>query len=50
MTLIDWEKIAAVGRVVAAEGTNAVDAPGCLVLPGPIDNHTHLSTCSWAER
>ena len=41
--LIDGEKIAAVGRVVAPDGTDVVDATGCYVLPGLIDNHTHLS-------
>ena len=41
--LIDGEKIAAVGRVSAPEGAAIVDATGCYVLPGLIDNHTHLS-------
>jgi dihydropyrimidinase len=41
--LVDGEKIAAVGRVAAPEGTDVVDAAGCYVLPGLIDNHTHLS-------
>ena len=41
--LIDGEKIAAVGRVVTPEGADVVDATGCFVLPGLIDNHTHLS-------
>ena len=41
--LIEGEKIAAVGRVGAPEGTDVVDATGCFVLPGLIDNHTHLS-------
>jgi dihydropyrimidinase len=41
--LIDGEKIAAVGRVSAPEGTDVIDASGCFVLPGLIDNHTHLS-------
>ena len=40
--LIDGEKIAAVGRVAAPEGADVVDATGCFVLPGLIDNHTHL--------
>ena len=41
--LIDGEKIAAVGHVDAPEGADVVDATGCFVLPGLIDNHTHLS-------
>src|SRR5437764_14958070 len=41
--LIEGEKIAAVGRVTAPEGAQVVDAGGCYVLPGLIDNHTHLS-------
>jgi dihydropyrimidinase len=41
--LIDGETIAAVGRVAAPEGTEVFDATGCFVLPGLIDNHTHLS-------
>jgi dihydropyrimidinase len=41
--LIDGERIAAVGRVAAPEGADVVDASGCFVLPGLIDNHTHLS-------
>jgi dihydropyrimidinase len=41
--LIEGEKIAAVGRVAAPDGAEIVDASGCYVLPGLIDNHTHLS-------
>jgi len=41
--LIAGERIAAVGSVEAPAGANVVDASGCLVLPGLIDNHTHLS-------
>ncbi len=42
--LLSGEKISAIGRDVAApNGTTVVDATGCLVLPGLIDNHTHLS-------
>src|SRR6478735_8123233 len=36
------EKIAAVGAV-EAPGATVVDVGGCLVMPGLIDNHTHLS-------
>jgi dihydropyrimidinase len=41
--LIEGETIAAVGRIPAPEGADIVDASGCFVLPGLIDNHTHLS-------
>jgi dihydropyrimidinase len=41
--LIEGETIAAVGQVNAPESTNVIDATGCYVLPGLIDNHTHLS-------
>ena len=41
--LIEGEEISAVGRVSAPENANVIDASGCFVLPGLIDNHTHLS-------
>lgn len=41
--LIEGESIAAVGRVTAPAGARVIDAEGCFVLPGLIDNHTHLS-------
>src|SRR4051795_5052288 len=41
--LIVGEKIAALGDVEAPAGATVLDAAGCLVLPGLIDNHTHLS-------
>jgi len=41
--LIDGEKIAAVGHIATPDGTEVIDAAGCFVLPGLIDNHTHLS-------
>ena len=41
--LIDGERIAAVGAVDVPESANVVDVSGCLLLPGLIDNHTHLS-------
>ena len=41
--LIDGESIAAVGRVSAPQDATVIDATGCFVLPGLIDNHTHLS-------
>jgi dihydropyrimidinase len=41
--LIEGEAISAVGKVAVPEGAMVVDAAGCFVLPGLIDNHTHLS-------
>src|SRR3954467_13369279 len=41
--LIVGEKIAAVGAVEAPAGATVVDVSGCRLLPGLIDNHTHLS-------
>jgi dihydropyrimidinase len=41
--LIVGEKIAAVGAVQAPPGATVIDVAGCLVMPGLIDNHTHLS-------
>ncbi len=41
--LIEGETIAAVGQLSAPEGAKLIDASGCFVLPGLIDNHTHLS-------
>ena len=43
--LIEGETISAVGRVgpPTAQSTTVIDASGCFVLPGLIDNHTHLS-------
>jgi dihydropyrimidinase len=41
--LIAGETISAVGKVTAPPGATTIDATGCYVLPGLIDNHTHLS-------
>src|SRR3954453_13907849 len=41
--LIVGERIAAVGDVTAPEGATVLDVSGCRVMPGLIDNHTHLS-------
>src|ERR1700750_1902978 len=39
--LIEGESIVAVGT--GLEGDEGIDASGCLVMPGLVDNHTHLS-------
>src|SRR3954469_17763052 len=41
--LIVGEKITAVGNLQAPDGATVVDVSGCRVMPGLIDNHTHLS-------
>src|SRR3954449_11364423 len=41
--LIAGERIVAGGGVAPPAGANVVDVSGCLVLPGLVDNHTHLS-------
>jgi dihydropyrimidinase len=41
--LISGETIAAIGRLSAPDGATVIDASGCYLLPGLIDNHTHLS-------
>jgi dihydropyrimidinase len=41
--LIDGEQVAAVGEVAAPDDATVIDVSGCYVLPGLIDNHTHLS-------
>jgi dihydropyrimidinase len=41
--LIAGERIAAVGAVTAPDDATVIDASGCFVLPGLIDNHTHLA-------
>jgi dihydropyrimidinase len=41
--LIDGEEISAVGALGAVEDAELVDASGCFVMPGLIDNHTHLA-------
>ncbi len=40
--LIEDERIAAVGRLDGVDA-EVIDASGCYVLPGLIDNHTHMS-------
>ncbi len=41
--LVVGEKIAAVGQLEEPADATIVDASGCLLLPGLIDNHTHLT-------
>ncbi len=41
--LIVGENVAAVGEVQVPPGATVIDVAGCLVMPGLIDNHTHLS-------
>jgi dihydropyrimidinase len=40
--LIDGEKVAGVGDFAGVDA-EVLDATGCFVMPGAIDNHTHLS-------
>ena len=40
--LVKGEQIAAVGRDLARDGARIVDAAGRYLLPGGVDNHTHL--------
>src|SRR4051812_50185135 len=41
--LVEDERIAWVGSSEDAQADEVIDATGCYVLPGLIDNHTHLS-------
>ncbi len=41
--LIEDEEIAAVGSLGDIEDAEVIDAAGCYVLPGLIDNHTHMA-------
>ena len=41
--LVEDEKIVAVGALDEVEDAEIIDARGCYVLPGLIDNHTHMS-------
>jgi cytosine/adenosine deaminase-related metal-dependent hydrolase len=39
--LIEDDRIAAVGRSLAVEDAEVVDATGCIVIPGFVDSHRH---------
>jgi dihydropyrimidinase len=41
--LIVGEKVIAVGEIEGSAGATVLDVSGCRVMPGLIDNHTHLS-------
>ncbi len=41
--LVVGERIAAVGAIEVPADAHVVDVSGCLLLPGLIDNHTHLT-------
>ena len=41
--LIDGESVVAVGQIGDVEGAEVIDATACYLLPGLIDNHTHMS-------
>ncbi len=41
--LVRGERIAALGRDLAADNADVVDATGCFVLPGLIDPHVHIA-------
>jgi dihydropyrimidinase len=41
--LVEDEKVVAVGTDLSADGAEAVDASGKLVMPGFIDAHTHMA-------
>ncbi len=41
--LVEDEQIAAVGALPHVEDAEQLDAAGCYVLPGLIDNHTHMA-------
>ena len=41
--LIDGDTVIAVGQIGDVEGAEVIDATGCYLLPGLIDNHTHMS-------
>lgn len=40
--LVEGEQIAAIGRDLRRDGARIVDATGRYLLPGGVDNHTHL--------
>src|SRR5512141_14873 len=40
--LVEGEQIARIGKSLQAEGAQAIDAAGKLVMPGGVDPHTHF--------
>lgn len=48
--LIDGGKIAGIGRAKDFEGDTVIDAQGCAVMPGLIDNHVHPAFGDWTPR
>ncbi len=50
--LIEQGRIAAIGRAAEmdAEGAEVIEAHGCAVMPGLIDNHVHPAFGDWTPR
>lgn len=50
--LIEGGKVAGIGRATDfdAEGATVIDAKGCAVMPGLIDNHVHPAFGDWTPR
>ncbi|WP_027284233.1 amidohydrolase family protein [Rubritepida flocculans] len=50
--LIEQGRIAAIGRAAEmdAEGAEVIEAQGCAVMPGLIDNHVHPAFGDWTPR
>ena len=48
--LIEDAKITGIGRAKDFEGDTVIDAQGCAVMPGLIDNHVHPAFGDWTPR